>query len=165
MFRISRFLIFPFPVLSAAYRPGNARGGECGEIEARKRSRRKAPLWRVLLPRDEGGERREQRESSEGGKEVSSPCLYWSSSEEPRAPRLPSSTLPHPQWYSPPTMKKKERKWEIDGKKTVICWYRKMRQHKQRRFFIFHLIAMFVCLKSRTFSSLNSHRRCIDVSN
>ena len=43
----------------------------------------------------EGWEQRResQEEARRGGKEVSSPCLYWSSEEEPRAPRLPSHLI------------------------------------------------------------------------
>jgi hypothetical protein len=56
---IFHILIFPFPVLSVEYCRGNARGGECGEVEARMRSRRKGPLGRVPL-----GMREEREESS-----------------------------------------------------------------------------------------------------
>lgn len=45
------------------YRRGNARSGEYGEVEARMRSQRKGPLGRDAA-RDEGGERREQREET-----------------------------------------------------------------------------------------------------
>lgn len=52
-------MLLPFPVLSAEYRRGNARGGEYGEVEAQMRSQRKGPLGRVPL-----GMREEREESS-----------------------------------------------------------------------------------------------------
>ena len=73
-----------------------------------------------------GGMRAETRENREearrGGKEVSSPCLYWSSEEEPRAPRLLSHLILNTTLRSERRRRRRRRRRRLRRRRRRCSW-------------------------------------------
>lgn len=168
-------MLFRIPVLSTAYRPGNARGGECGEIEARGRG------VGGRLP-SEGccyqGMREEREESNERARRVGKRSRLPVSIDPPRRSRAHLVFHPTSSSVVLSLYREREREEEEEEEEKERARYRQKEnrhmpadtspenaatQNATSALCIPPHLVLLVCLKSRTLSSLGCH--CIDISN